>query len=251
MTSKQIKLSERSRNNGKIKQFLVSNLRPTLFEGTMAQYKLRLVAGNRSKPRVFTSAFLESLKANGALWLVRTGAAFGITAGPNYLYGVRSWDPGFDKGAQRMIVDSGPVAKWITEKAISYTAFASLAPDKMVSLANTMLAVEFSMCAIRMLAEQIAWRKTKFSGEVAGTGAAPLMAFIGESIVKTVEKYPADPLKRFIIATRGIWGNFVRIVHSSLIIGFGNRLWNAIKPKPPPGPRRNEFGFPIRDDTEK
>jgi len=251
------------------KDFAVNNLRPQLLEGTNLQYVKWKVKIEESRPKLFEGSRLKTWPLKIGLYLaatvptlarnlwgkrgIRTGVALGITAGPNYLYGVRSWDPGFDKGAERMIIDSGPVARWMTAQALSYTAFTAMAPERMVSMANTMLAVEFGMCAIRMLAEQIAKRKTQFSGEVAGTGASPLTAFVAESYVKARETYPADPLKRFIIATRGIWGNIVRIVHASLIIAFGNPLWNALRPKPPVvfDPPRNEWGYPVMDKKDQ
>ena len=238
----------------KAKSFCVKNLRPTLFEGTMGRYSFRR-EHNQSRTRAFAGAVTDSVKVNYKLWLIRTVSALGVYTGLNKLYGARSWATK-DLSAERMIYDSGPVARAVAAKASAMITISSMQPERMTTVANTLLAVEFGMCCIRMAAEQIAWRKTKFSGEVAGTGGTPLLAFsLFESLNKAIEKYPKDPLKRFAIAVIGMWGNFVRIVHSSLIIAFGNKLWNAVKPKPPQGPapgeKRNEYGFPVDNSDHK
>jgi hypothetical protein len=246
MTSRKLKQSQ-TNGNGKAKQFLVNNLRPTLFAGTTFEYRVGKIKEDSRMGGL--KAGLKKTAKNLPLWLIRTVSALGVYSGLNYLYGARSWDTKGDLSANRMIKDSGPVAKVVAAKAVVVSGISAVAPEKMAVMANIMMAVEFAMCAIRMVAEQIAWRKTKFSGEVAGTGATPLLAFLGEATFKAIEKKPADPLKRFAIATIGMWGNFVRIVHSGLIIAFGMRLWNKLKPKPPPcdGPKRNNYGYPILD----
>ena len=207
------------------KYFFVKNLRPTLFEGTMDEYKKSIESGTKSKAKAFTGALYTIVSTNLKMWAIRTGSAFAAYATLNYAYGVRSWNTGAPN-AERMVNDAGPVSK-----AVITTVSGMFSPNTRIALADTLVAAEWAACGVRLVIEQAAWRKTKFSGEVAGTGMTPLMAGMLEAGYKSIESYPADPNMRFTIALMGIWGNFVRIVHSSLILAFGNKVWDALSSK--------------------